>query len=37
MKKNTEFIKKNIKEDQKKNGNKYKQPYSDLAFPNGCN
>ena len=35
--KNTEFINKNIKEDQKKNGNKYKQPYSDLAFPNGCN
>ena len=33
---NVKFIKENLEQDRKKNSDKYDQPYSDLAFPTGC-
>ena len=35
--KNVKYIKKELKKDRKNNGDKYNQPFSDMAFPDGCN
>ena len=36
FKKNNKYVKKNLLKNQKKYKKKFKQPYYDLAFPNGC-